>query len=224
MNNATVRRLTGWSGVLVGVGGILTIPLYFVFSGPPPVWNVLTRNLVMIAVLMCLVVFLTGLRHLIRQSGVEGERAGVDLLATLVHGTGLVYTAVLLVGVSLEAGAVLDRSGPAIDPTTTGPLADGTVLIHGSIGRALTVVMLGAAGFAITRTGVLPRWLGRAAYAVAAANLACVPSLYFGKDAATFYSALGWGNTALTASLIAYWVLAAGVALLTLRTPANEQS
>jgi hypothetical protein len=224
MNDTTVRRLTGWSGVLVGVGGIATIPLYFAYSGPPPVWNVLTRNLVTIAMLMCLVVFLTGLRQLIRQSGAEVGRAGADLLATLVYGTGLVYTAVALVGVSLEAGAVLDRSGPAIDPTTTGPLADGTVLIHGSIGRALTVVMLGAAGFAVARTGVLPRWLGRAAYVVVAGNLACVPSLYFGKDAATFYSALGWGNTALTASLIVYWVLAAGVALLIRRTPANGRA
>jgi hypothetical protein len=204
MNDMTVRRLTGWSGVLVGVGGVLTIPLYFVYSGPPPRWDVLTRNLITIAVLMCLIVFLTGLRRLI----------GESVPAALVHGAGLVYAAVVLVGVSLEAGAVLGRSGPAIDPTTTGPLADGAVLIHGSIGRALTVVMLGAAGLAIARTRALPRWLGRAAYVIAVANLACVPSLYFGKDAATFYSALGWGNTALTASLVGYWVLAVGVALL----------
>ncbi len=43
-------------------------------------------------------------------------------------------------------------------------------------------------------------------------RLACVPSPYFGEDAATFSSAWGWGNSALTASLIGDWVLLAGVA------------
>jgi tetrahydromethanopterin S-methyltransferase subunit E len=36
--------------------------------------------------------------------------------------------------------------------------------------------------------------------------------LYFGIDAARFCSALGWGNTALTAGLILYWAAAVGVA------------
>jgi hypothetical protein len=34
--------------------------------------------------------------------------------------------------------------------------------------------------------------------------------LYFGIDAARFCSALGWGNTALTAGLILYWAAAVG--------------
>ena len=49
---------------------------------------------------------------------------------------------------------------------------------------------------------------------LAAVNLAFVPSLYFGIDAARFYSALGWGNTALTAGLFLYWAVAAGVAAM----------
>ena len=36
--------------------------------------------------------------------------------------------------------------------------------------------------------------------------------LYFGIDAARFCSALGWGNTALTAGLILYRAAAVGVA------------
>jgi hypothetical protein len=54
----------------------------------------------------------------------------------------------------------------------------------------------------------------RSAYIIAAVNLAFVPSLYFGQDAAEFYSAVGWGNSALTASLLAYWVTAIGIAVL----------
>jgi Kef-type K+ transport system membrane component KefB len=209
MNDMTIRRLTGICGVLVGVGGVLSVPLYFLYSGPPPAWDVLTRNLLTITVCMCLIVFLTGFRHLISLTGPD-----YDWLARLIHGTGMIYTAVILVGVSLEAGAVIGQPGSKIDPTTDGPLANGDILIHGSIGRALTVVMLTAAGYAILRTDMLPAWIGRTAYVIAAANLACVPSLYFGNNAAQFYSALGWGNTALAASLIAYWTMAVGVVLL----------
>ena len=78
----------------------------------------------------------------------------------------------------------------------------------------MTAVLLLAAGLAIRRTRVLPGWLSTSALLIALVNLACVPSLYFGADAATFYSALGWGVTALVASLIGYWVLAAGIVLL----------
>jgi hypothetical protein len=49
---------------------------------------------------------------------------------------------------------------------------------------------------------------------ITAVNLAFIPALYFGLDEASFYSALGWGNTALTASLFGYWVGAAGISLL----------
>jgi hypothetical protein len=201
-------RAAGFAGLLVGAGGVLSVPLYFIYSGPPPLWDVLTRNLVTIVVAMALIVFLAGLRRAL----------GSDWLTDVVYGAGVIYTAVILVGVSLEAGVAYGQ--PGADPTTTGPLADGDILIHGSIGRALTVVILGTAGYLIIRDRALPRWTGYLAYAIAAVNLACVPSLYFGHSASTFYSALGWGNTAATASLISYWVFAVGLVLARRRSPA----
>ncbi len=209
MNDRTVQRITGVSGVAVGVVGLASVPLYFIYSGPPPAWDVLTRNLLTIIACMFLIMFFTGLRHLIGHAA-----AGFDWLASLIYGTGLIYVAIILVGSSLEVGPAIAHPSAGIDPTTTGPLADGDILIHGSIGRALTVLMLGAAGYAIRRTRVLPGWIGAVAYLIAAINLVFVPSLYFGNNAATFYSALGWGNTAMTASLITYWALFAGVASL----------
>ncbi|HKA95134.1 MAG TPA: hypothetical protein VKD66_02625, partial [Streptosporangiaceae bacterium] len=62
---------------------------------------------------------------------------------------------------------------------------------------------------------------GRTAYLLAVINLAFVPSLYFGMDPARFYSALGWGNTALTAGLITYWAAAVGIAVM--RQPKRGQ-
>jgi hypothetical protein len=193
-------RATGLAGILIGLGGLVTVPLYFVYSGPPPAWTVLTRNLVTIGVCTAMIVFFTGLRRVL-----------ADDLVTVA---GLVLTTVILIGVSLEGGAVIGASGPPIDPTTTGPLAHGAILIHGSIGRALTVLLLVAAGRAVRRTRALPSWTAWLAYAIAAVNLALVPSLYFGADAGVFYSALGWGNSAMTASLIAWWVFAVSVVLV----------
>jgi len=45
--------------------------------------------------------------------------------------------------------------------------------------------------------------------------------MYFGIDPAHFYSALGWGNTALTAGLITYWSAAVGIAAMR-RAPEKE--
>jgi hypothetical protein len=36
MNDAQVRRITGISGVLIGALTVFVIPLYFMYSGPPP--------------------------------------------------------------------------------------------------------------------------------------------------------------------------------------------
>ena len=101
-----------------------------------------------------------------------------------------------------------------LDPTTDGPLAHGNILIHGPIKRLLTAILLSAAGFAVIRSHVVPRWMGIAAYVIALFNLAFVPSIYFGSDATQFYSALGWGNSAFCASFLAYWIVAVAIALL----------
>ena len=96
------------------------------------------------------------------------------------------------------------------------------MLLHGSVGRILTAVLLAAAGYAILHTTALPAWAGWSAYIIAGVNLAFVPSLYFGPDAAQFYSAVGWGNSALTASLLVYWVTAIGIAVLRPRAEVAE--
>jgi len=209
MSNAQVARLTGITGVSIGVASILLIPLYFTYAGPPPASNVLTRNLISIILCVMLIVFLSGFSHLIRKAD-----AAYEWIASVVYGAGMTWVAVLLVGVSLEVGAIFGAPDGTIDPTIDGPLARGSMLIHGSIGRALTVVILTAAGYAIHHARILPLWLGKGAYTIALVNLAFIPSLYFGTDAAQFYSAVGWGNSALVASLIAYWMLAVGISLL----------
>jgi hypothetical protein len=209
MKEIDVRLITGLSGVAIGILGTAVVPLYFMYSGAPPAWNVLTRNLLGLISLALLIVFVTGLREVLHQAD-----SRYDWVANLVHSAGLIFVTVRLVAVSLEVGGVLGNPDGTVDPTIHGPLAEGNMLLHGSVTRIVTVVLLAAAGFAILRTRALPTWAGWSAYAIAVVNLAFVPSLYFGKDAAQFYSAVGWGNSALTASFFLYWILACSIAML----------
>jgi hypothetical protein len=209
MNDAQIRRVTAISGLAMALLGMASIPLYFIYTGPPPAWNVFTRDLVGLVTLAMFILFISGFGHLLRRTD-----AATEWLASVFQNTGMLFVAVALVAVSLEAGVVFGAPDGSLDPTIDGPLAEGNILIHGSIKRLLTVVMLAAAGAAVLRTRLVPRWLGHAAFVIAAFNLFFVPSIYFGKDATQFYSAIGWGNTAFCASFLAYWILAVGIALL----------
>jgi hypothetical protein len=207
--DTTVRRVTGISGLLIAICVAITIPLYFIYSGPPPASNVLTRDLINIVSCGLLLIFMTGFSHLLRRAD-----PALDWIASLALSAGLLILGLTLVATSLEAGVVFGSPDGTVDPTIDGPLAHGNILIHGSIKRLLHAVYLFAVGYAVLRTQILPRWLGWAAYVIAAFNLFFLPSLYFGTDPSHFYSAHGWGNSAFAASFIAYWILAASVLLL----------
>jgi hypothetical protein len=203
---------------MIGVGATLLVPLYFMFSGAPPAWNVLTRNLLNLILCAFLIVFIAGFYHLIRQTDAAYEAAG-----SIVFGAGLMYVAATLVGISLEVGAVLGTPDATLDPTIDGPLAHGSILLHGSIARILTAVFLGAAGYAIRGTRSFPGWTGRTAHGIALFNLAFVPSLYWGTDPAQFYSAIGWGTTAFAAVFLPYWMLAVGIVMIRQPRTASAQ-
>ncbi|WP_306969534.1 hypothetical protein [Streptomyces afghaniensis] len=202
MNETFARRLTGLAGIAAAAALIIEVPLYFVYSGPPPDANVLTRLLLQIFALAFLIVFVTAFRELVKRVNPAYEWVG-----SLAFAIGLVYVAVTLVSSGLEAGAVIaaDRS---IDPTIT---VSGTYILYGSIGKVLMALFLTSVGFGISRTNLLPRWTGRSAYVLAAANLAFVPSLFFGNDPADFYAANGWGTTASLGAILSYWLLALGI-------------
>lgn len=208
LTQATVRRATGTFGLISAILFLLQAPLYFVYSGAPPDWNILTRILLSFLGCMAFLAFLAGLRQVVGQAN-----PAYEWVATLALAAGLLYTAVVLVSQSMEGGATIASAAP-IDPTVDGPLAPGQWLMYGSVGRLLTALFAAAAGFAILRTRALPAWAGRLAYALAAINLAFVPSLFFGADAAQFYSAVGWGTTAVAASFLSYWIAAVSIVLV----------
>ncbi|MFJ7152490.1 hypothetical protein ACIQVT_30585 [Streptomyces sp. NPDC100445] len=202
MSEALARRLTGLTAVVAAVALIVQVPLYFLYDGPPPDANVLSRLLVGIIALACLVVFVTAFRELVQRVGPAHAWAG-----SLTFATGLVYATVTLVSMGLEAGAVIAADHP-VDPTIE---VSGTYILYGTISRLMLALFLAALGQAVSRTRLLPRWTGRSAYVLAGLNLAFVPSLFFGNDPSFFYAANGWGTTALMGAVLSYWLLALGI-------------
>jgi len=203
MNEILARRFTGWSGLAAAVALIVVVPLYFVYSGPPPDANVLSRLLVSILALGAILLFVTGFRELVATVSPEYRWTG-----SFVFAGGLGYVLVNLVSNGLEAGSVIAAARP-VDPTIA---ESGTYVLYGTVGRMLMGIFLIAVGFAVARTRVLPRWTGRAATVLGVLSLAMMPSLFFGNDPAFGYAANGWGTTATMSALFSPWLLATGIA------------
>jgi hypothetical protein len=208
MDNANIRSITAWAGIAAGITVFAAIPLYFVYDGLPPADNVFTRCLIALFMAVFMLIFFSGFTHLLREQG-----ADLEWHASLFWGTSLLYVGFILLGAAHEAGVAFNAPG-VMDPTIDGLLADANILVHGSIKRMLTTVILLVAGSAVLKTRMIPRWLGFAACAIGLVNLAFVPSIFFGKDPTAFYSAIGWGNTALVGSLIVYWIIAVAITML----------
>lgn len=205
MNERLARRFTGFSCLAAAVALIVEVPLYFIYDGPPPDWNVLSRLFIGILALGCLLLFTTGFRELVKTVSPRHEWIG-----GIASAAGLAYVVVTLVSSGLEAGAVIATDHP-IDPTIS---VSGTYILYGSIDRMLLGIFLAAVGYAIGRTRVLPRWTGRSAYVIAALSFACMPSMFFGNKPSFFYAANGWGTTASMGAILSYWLLAVSVSIL----------
>lgn len=211
LNVPSRRRYTGVFGLVASVISLMQLPLYFIYPGAPPQWDVLTRILVSIVGGSILIIFLCGFRLVIRESNPDLEWAATTMLVS-----GLMWLTFSSVAQSMEAGTAIVSKVP-IDPTIDGALAPGQFLLWGSLGRAMTTLFLSASGVAILRGRLMPAWFGRFAWILALVNFAFLPTMFFGFDPAQFYSAVGWGTTATMPALVVCWILVASILLI--RTP-----
>ncbi|WP_028922234.1 hypothetical protein [Pseudonocardia acaciae] len=203
------RLVTGLSGLVSGAASIVMVALYFVYDGPPPLANVLGRNLITVATFTGFLIFAVGLARLLRAAnGGDPGLAGSVATAAL-----RCYIAVTLVSTSLEAGTSLWHPDGSLDPTVDGPLSAANVLLHGPIAKVLIAAFLIALAVA-TRHAVLPGWARRGSVVVAVVNLAMVPSLFFGMDASFVYAANGWGSVATMGAINMIWFATLGAAIL----------
>jgi hypothetical protein len=207
MNRIKVRQLTGISGIIIFLLSMVVLPLYFVYNGPPPVSNILTRALINMFVCTALIVFLVGFRHLIREAGPDFE-----WIAELSFTFGLVFSILTFVSDTIQVGSVLGKSG-GIDPTTVGSGAEGAILLFGPIARLLTSMFLFTAAMAILGTHILPKWTARMAQIIAVFHFVLIPSIFSGTDPSYFYSINGLGIP-ISGSLLLIWILVISIMIL----------
>jgi hypothetical protein len=230
VNDQKVRRLAGGFGVAGFVVFLAALPLYFVGVGPgvpleqtaqfsafvarTSTFVIIRTTLADSLIMVGLLVFLAGFRHVIRQA-----RADYEWVASLVFGVGLLVIAIELVADGLEAGAALDTVVRA-DPTVVRGLMEASFPLYGAIGLIMAALMLAAAGYATLGTGVLHRWTGWFAYVAALGNLLVAPSILGGTNITGFYTASGYAPF-LGQALMLIWFLAASVSMLVKREPAQ---
>jgi hypothetical protein len=201
MNDRSVRRFTGAFGIASIALIVLAQPLYLVGGTPPRLQDtirlseyvtrnnaiILSRSLADVLIIACFLVFLVGLRHLIRQARPDDEWASL-----LVFAAGLVFAMLTLLGDVLEGALALDTIGGKPDPTVVRALWEASIPAFGAIGLLIMALFLASAGYAILATKALPRWIGWLACAGAIGNLVAAPAIYAGANAAGFYTADGF--------------------------------
>lgn len=206
-------RVAGWAALGAGVTTVALIALYFVYSGPPPASNVLTRSLLTLIMLALLSVFGVAFGRLLPVDG-HGRRSLPGQLALVSLFT---YVAVILFATSLEAGTPLWQPHASLDPTTDGPLAAAMALAHGPIAHLWIAMFLAGFASAVSASGLsrlVPRWAVRGCVSVAVINVLAIPSMYFGMDATDFYAVNGWGADALVGLITMVWVGLVGLGIL----------
>lgn len=207
MKNIEIRKITGISGITVYVLAMLVLPLYFIYSGPPPVSNILTRSFANMFATASLLVFITGFRQLIKESVPNSE-----WLATLCFNFGFAFVMTVFVSDAIQVGGVLGKEG-GVDPTIVGAGAEGAILLFGPIARLLTSAFLGLSSLAILRTKILPQWTALLGLLLSLFHLALVPTIFSGTITSYFYSINGLGIP-ISGGLFTFWILIVSIYLV----------
>jgi hypothetical protein len=82
MTELRLRRNTGIFGLVATLISLTQLPLYFIYPGAPPQWDILTRVMVSIVGSAILIVFLVGFRLVLRQESLKMEWASTIALVS----------------------------------------------------------------------------------------------------------------------------------------------
>ncbi|MGA3134440.1 MAG: hypothetical protein ABSC88_00450 [Terracidiphilus sp.] len=173
-------------------------------------------------ILTLFMIFLAGVRHLIRQTNHEW-------LASLFFGVGLVYVTLTLVADSLQASTVIDALNPPADGVIIRAVMESMLLMYGAVALWLMALFMAILSCVTLASGALPRWSAWLGYGCALACMAFVPTMFVHHvDLLGFYNPAGLGVEAFTNTFpLAVWVIAAGIFMLrkaSKRDPATSQA
>lgn len=215
MKPLNLSRWTGIAGVAFFMLNMIIIPLYFVYDGAPPVWNIVTRSLINIFACLAFIFFATGFRSIILKTNPEDEPYG-----TIVLVLGLSYALLILVADSIQVGSVWSSKSP-IDPTLAESSGIGAMLIYGPVGRLFSAVFLVIAGKKITAIGIAPRWIKWLAFMISLFQMALIPTIFYMTNPTEFYSTNGW-NIPVAGGLFLFWILFASIYLIRAKISSNS--
>lgn len=232
MSSLNLQRWTGAFGIAASALFLLLFALYFLAGTTPRAEDaakftdyVSAHNSLLITVVLlyalsaaCFLVFLAGLRHLIRLANPDYEWASV-----LVFAAGLVDTTLGLVGFVLIGGAALDTVNNKPDPSVVSALGEASTLAFSAIGLITLALFLASAGYGTSGSGLLPRWTAWVAYVGAVLSLVAVPAIYVGSGPTAFYSADGY-VTFIGVLIYLIWLLAAAVYMVVGRQQAARRA
>jgi hypothetical protein len=235
MNDQKIYRIAGISALASIVTCFIEFPFYF-NRGPWPglaasdkLGDYAARNgtNIMFCVFMdfiiltLLMIFLAGLRHLIRRTNPEHE-----WLASLFFGVGLVFVALTFVADSLQGTVAVDGFNPPADGVIVRAMFESTILMYGAVALWLLAFLMAILSYVTLASGALPKWSAWLGYGCALACLAFVPAMFVRHvDLLGFYNPAGLGVEAFANTFpLAIWVIAIGVALLRKRAPSPGQS
>jgi len=231
MDDRKIYRWTGICALATQAFFFIEFPFYLVRGAFPGVTastqltdftarnatNIMTCVFLDFVILTFVMIFIAGLRHLIRQADPRQEWLG-----TLVFGVGLVYVTLTLVADSLQAATVVDARTVPADATIIRTMMESMFLMYGSVALFLMAVLMAVASYATVAGRALPAWSGWVGYGCALACLAFVPSMFVGHpDVTGFYNPAGWGPLAIADGLpLALWMIVVGILMIRKSKPA----
>jgi hypothetical protein len=166
-------------------------------------------------------IFLAGLRHLIRQTNPQHE-----WLASLFFGTGLVFVALTFVADSLQGATAVDGFNPPADGVIVRAMFESTILMYGAVAIWLLAFLVAILSYVTLADGILPRWSAWLGYGCALASLAFVPAMFVRHvDMLGFYNPAGLGVEAFANTFpLAVWMIVIGLLMVRKRTIVPVQS
>ncbi len=162
----------------------------------------------------CFLIWLAGLRSVLRRAGEDWEWA-----AALFFGTGIVAAATATVAGGILAGAVLDTT-TRTEPAAVKGLFEAGGLIFGTVIWFVIALAAALTAFVTTRTRVLPSWTAWVGYAAAVLNLVTTGSIFGGGEPGGFYTATGFAGVVIGLLPFLVWVTCLSVVML--RMPTRE--
>jgi hypothetical protein len=235
MNDQKIYRITGISALACIATFFIEFPFYLVRSPWPGLTasdklgdfaarngtNIMCCVFLDFIILTLLMIFLAGLRHLIRRANPQHE-----WLASLFFGVGLVFVALTFVADSLQGTVAVDGFNLPADGVIVRAMFEGTILMYGAVALWLLAFLMAILSYVTLADGILPRWSAWFGYGCSLVCLAFVPAMFVRHvDLLGFYNPAGLGVEAFANGFpLAAWMIAIGVALLRKRTPSPGQS